>query len=133
MKKYIYIGAGGFFGAILRFLIEGIHIYNYKVNIPLKTLVINISGSFLLALILILTLEVVKTDENLRLGLTIGFLGAFTTFSTMCKETVSLIMNEHYFPAIFYITISTILGLAATYLGIIVAGKVKGKGVRKKE
>jgi len=132
MKKYIYIGAGGFFGAILRAFIESIHIYNYNEKIPLNTLIINISGSFLLALILTLALEVWKIGANLRLGLTVGFLGAFTTFSTMCKETVNLMDKGYYLSAISYITISTILGLLAAYLGVVLARGVIAKVVKKK-
>lgn len=132
MKKYIYIGAGGFLGAILRFLIESSYIFNYIGNIPLNTLLINITGSFLLSLILTITFYFGKINENVRLGITIGFLGAFTTFSTMCKEVVNLMIKQYYISAIFYITISTILGLLAAYLGVIVAREIIPKSLKEK-
>lgn len=131
MKKYIFIGGGGFIGAILRFFIEGIHIYNYKENIPLNTLIINITGSFLLALILTIAFDVLEIDANIRLGIATGLLGAFTTFSTMCKETTRLIINGDYFSAISYITISTLLGLSAAYFGIVVAREVVAKLIKR--
>lgn len=131
MKKYICIGVGGFIGAILRVLIERIHIYNYKENIPLNTLLINITGSFLLALILTVAFDVWEIDADIRLGIATGFLGAFTTFSTMCKETVNLIGSGEYFSAVSYITISTVLGLSAVYFGIVVAREVIAKLIKK--
>lgn len=121
MRKYIFIGIGGILGAILRYYIKNIHIYHYKEAIPLNTLIINITGSFILALILTIAFEVWEFDSDIRLGIATGFLGAYTTFSTMCKETVTLINNGYYFSAISYLTISTMLGLGVTYLGTVVA------------
>lgn len=127
MRKYVYIGIGGILGAILRYYIKNIQIYHYKEVIPLNTLLINISGSFVLALILTIAFEVWEFDSNIRLGIAAGFTGAYTTFSTMCKETVTLINNGYYFSAVSYITVSTILGLGAVYFGIVVAREVKSK------
>jgi CrcB protein len=70
-------------------------------------------------------------DTSLRLGIATGFLGAFTTFSTLCKETVSLIHQGDYFSAVSYITVSTMLGLAAVYFGIVLAREAVAKLVRK--
>lgn len=124
MRKYVYIGIGGFCGAILRFLIKGIHIYHYHENVPINTLFINITGCFLLALVLTVALEITGFSSSLRLGIGTGLLGAFTTFSTLCKETVGFIYQGYYFSAVSYITVSTMLGLAATYFGIVVAREV---------
>ena len=133
LRKYIYIGCGGFAGAILRYLIKQIHIQNYRENIPLNTLLINISGAFVLALVLTIAFEVWEFDPDIRLGITTGFMGAFTTFSTMCKETVELMHSGYYFSAISYITISTMLGLGLTYFGIVLAHKIGSKIMNKKK
>ncbi|MDP4092522.1 MAG: fluoride efflux transporter CrcB [Bacillota bacterium] len=127
MKKYFYISIGGALGAICRFLLEGVHIYSYTGNIPLNTLIINVSGSFILALILTLALEIWNFDANIRLGISTGFLGAYTTFSTLCKETVKLLSNGDDFSAVSYITISAVLGLAAAYLGVVLSREVLSK------
>lgn len=132
MIKYVCIGTGGFLGAISRLLIEKVHIYHYKEIIPLNTLVINVTGCFILALLLTLALEIWEIDECIRLGITTGFLGAYTTFSTLCKETVSLLTNGYYFSAISYITMSSVLGLVTVYFGVVIAREfivkiVKGK------
>lgn len=119
-------------GAVCRFAAEGIHIYHYKESIPLNTLIINVAGSFILALILTIAFEVWEFDSDIRLGIATGFLGAFTTFSTLCKETVKLMTGGDYFSAISYITVSTMIGLAAAYYGIVLAreviSKILGKG-----
>jgi fluoride exporter len=130
VKNYIYIWIGGCLGAISRVFIKDIQIYHYNGLIPLNTLIINVTGSFVLALLLTIALEVWEMDESIRLGIATGFLGGYTTFSTLCKETVSLLSLGHYFSAGAYIAISTVLGLSAAYLGIIVAREVIGKLIK---
>lgn len=127
MKKYMFIGLGGTLGAILRFIIKNIEIYNYKDNTPLSTFIINITGSFILAFILTMTYETWQLNEDIKLGITTGFLGAYTTFSTMCKETVIMLNQGYYFLAISYIGFSVMLGLTFAYLGIVMAKGVVSK------
>ena len=129
MRKYIFIALGGILGAVLRYIIRNMHMY--KGVFPLNTLIINIIGSFILALILTLAFEVMDFDSDIRLGIATGFLGAFTTFSTMIKETVVLINSGYYYSAISYLVISTILGLVSAYFGIIIAREVISKMVNR--
>jgi len=127
MRKYIYIGCASFIGAVLRYLVKGIQIYNYHENVPINTLFINVLGAFIMAFIMTIAFEVWAFDSDIRLGITTGLLGAFTTFSTLCKETVVLMQNGDYFSAISYITVSTMLGLGAAYFGIVVARELGSK------
>lgn len=131
MRKYVFISIGGALGAILRYLIKTIQIYNYHENVPLNTLIINITGSFILALVLTIAMDVWKFDANIRLGIATGFLGAYTTFSTLCKDIILLLNKGDYFSAISYITVSTMLGLAAAYFGIVLAREVVSKLAQK--
>ncbi|AWI03342.1 fluoride efflux transporter CrcB [Clostridium drakei] len=133
MKKYIFIALGGMLGAMLRYKIEHIHIYHYKEVVPINTLMINISGSFVLALILTIAFEIWQFSSDLRLGIATGFLGAYTTFSTMCKETVNLMKQGDYYSSISYIGFSTMLGLAAAYFGIILAREIISKLVKEND
>ncbi|AKA70632.1 fluoride efflux transporter CrcB [Clostridium scatologenes] len=133
MKKYIFIALGGMFGAMLRYKIEHIHIYHYKEIVPINTLMINISGSFVLALVLTIAFEIWQFSSDLRLGIATGFLGAYTTFSTMCKETVNLMKQGNYYSSISYIGFSTMLGLAAAYFGIILAREIIAKLVKEND
>jgi len=115
LRKYIFIGVGEFLGAILRFWIKTIPLQNYKELIPINTLFINVTGSFLLALITTAALEIFKMDVDIRLGICTGFLGAYTTFSTLCKEASELINKGYYFSSLSYIVNSVFLGLATAF------------------
>lgn len=132
MKKYLLIGVGGALGAVLRFMIKSINFHNYKGTIPLNTLIINLTGTFVLALISTIALEIIKVDDDIKLGITTGFIGAYTTFSTMCKETIGLINKGLYFSAILYIVLSSILGLCFAYFGVITARKGVSKLIGKR-
>lgn len=123
LKKYFYISIGGALGAALRYAISINHIWIYNENIHFNTLIINVTGCFILALFLTVAFEVMEIDADIRLGVSTGFLGAFTTFSTLCNETVELIADNEYFAAMIYVTASTILGLAAAYFGVVLARK----------
>jgi CrcB protein len=127
MGKYIYISSGGAIGAALRLVIENMNIGNYQESFPFNTLIINIMGCFILALFLTVAYEVMKVDADIRLGVSTGFLGAFTTFSTLCKEAVELLASGEHFLAISYIMVSTILGFAAAYFGFVLARGVIAK------
>lgn len=91
MKKYIYIGILGAFGAIARYVFEKAPIIISSVSgplslhlqiFPINTLIINVLGCFALSFIIDLSFEKKHLSNALRLGITTGFLGAFTTFST---------------------------------------------------
>ncbi|MGK0464904.1 fluoride efflux transporter CrcB [Clostridium sp.] len=124
MRKYALIAMGGMLGAMLRYFIKNIHIYPYKEFIPINTLFINISGSFVLALTLTVAFEIYEFDADLKLGLATGFLGAYTTFSTLCKQTVNLMNEGYYYSSISYIGFSAIFGFASAYLGVALARKI---------
>jgi len=132
MRKYIFIGCGSFAGAALRYLVKGIQIYNYHEKVPLNTLFINVLGTLIIAFILTID-EVWAFDSDVRLGLTTGLLGAFTTFSTLCKETVGLLQEGYYFSAISYMTVSVMLGLGSAYFGVVLARKIVSKVTEKRE
>ena len=126
MKKYIYIGIGGFLGAILRFTLENTKISNFTL-IPINTLLINLTGAFILAFVTTAAIYTSVVSSNIKLGICAGFAGAYTTFSTLCKETVSLINSNHILLAVCYIAISLILGLAFAYLGEFTSIKLASK------
>ncbi|MDP4153426.1 MAG: fluoride efflux transporter CrcB [Bacillota bacterium] len=132
MKNYFYISIGAFAGAILRYLVRSVHIFSFHTSFPLNTLIINMLGSFFLALILTLPFEVWKLGNEMKLGLTTGFLGAFTTFSTLCRESAELMRHGDYNTAFSYIVLSALLGLGSAYLGIIAAEMV-GNKIKKAE
>jgi CrcB protein len=127
MRKYLYIGAGGFLGAILRMAIKDININMLNALLPWDTLLINVAGCFLISLFLTVCMEILEIDPDVRLGVVTGFLGAFTTFSSVCKEIITTIEQGHALLAITYLLVSVALGLAAIYFGIIAAREIISK------
>lgn len=130
MRKYILIGIGGFVGAILRFLLKNT-LWIASSPLPAATLLINISGSFVLGLFLTLAYEIWELEADLRLAAATGFLGAFTTFSTLCKETIGLFDMKQGLSFIVYPIVSVVFGLLAVYLGIALAKEFIQHRVKK--
>ena len=117
MKKYFFIGIFGFLGAISRYYIKthGFHFYNGL--FPINTIFINLLGAFIIAFFLTAAVRTQFISEEWRLGIATGFLGAFTTFSTLCKESVLLLLSGHIDVFFQYTVLSVVLGLFVVYLG----------------
>ncbi|PYQ14646.1 MAG: fluoride efflux transporter CrcB [Acidobacteria bacterium] len=122
MLPYVLVGIGGFIGANARFmmarwvgtLVEG--------RFPLGTFLINVSGSFLLGLLgAVITQKALPNADALRLALGVGFLGAFTTFSTFEFETHALFEDGLWLTALTNMFLSLFTGLVAVRVGILAA------------
>jgi CrcB protein len=122
--EYIYMGIGGFFGAVLRYLITIYFTKMHRTVFPIETFMINILGSFLLSFITNFTMDKYKINTNLRLAITTGFIGAFTTFSTFSMETINLLKAREIYIALNYVILSIIGGLLMSYLGFEFADKI---------
>jgi fluoride exporter len=125
LYQFLLVGIGGFFGANARYLLS-IWVTTRLSEIsgrqlPYGTLVVNVVGSFLLALLLTWVVERIPLSANVRLMLAIGFLGSFTTFSTFAYESVGLLRAENMLLAlgnILLMNVFCLLGAAAGfYLG----------------
>ncbi|MET3196186.1 fluoride efflux transporter CrcB [Bacillus sp. OAE603] len=112
----ILIGLFGGLGAVSRYAIGNfISKYN-KTSFPYGTFLINMIGSMLLGITNHFYMDrIISADIWLFLG--VGFLGAFTTFSTFSFEAIQLFMSKKYKLAIFYVLLSTILCILSAYLG----------------
>lgn len=86
---------------------------------PYGTLVVNAAGSFLIGLIMELALRSTLIPDTIRLGLTVGFMGGLTTFSTFSYETITLLEDGRIAIALLNVAASVILCLGATWLGIV--------------
>jgi crcB protein len=111
LKKCLYIGFAGMLGAMLRVYIKSQQITCFYNALPFNTILINVTGSFVIGIVLFYSLKIKQIREHWKLALTTGFLGGFTTFSTFCKEAVLLINKKMYFNAGLYISISICLGI----------------------
>lgn len=118
MDKYLIIGLGGGLGACARYALGSWATQKYGPGFPIGTLLINVSGSFVLGLFLALTAERFLIDDRWRLFFAIGFLGAYTTFSTYTYESVQLLLAGEWWAGLGNLLASNLLGLAAAALGI---------------
>lgn len=117
----LIVGAGGFLGAIARFLVSGWCARTCGIQFPVGTLLINVSGSFLLAFIITLLVERLLAAPEWRLFWGIGFLGAYTTFSTFAWETDALFREGSFLLAAGNIAGNVVFALVAIKLGTIIA------------
>ena len=118
MQKILIIALGGAFGALSRYGL-GVWISNkWNQGFPLHTFLINISGAFLLGFLNILFIERLTISPLWRLGIGVGFLGAFTTFSTFGFEVISLLEGGSYFTAGLYTLLSIVVGFSGAALGV---------------
>lgn len=124
MRKFILIAMGGVLGAVARYLIKDAHWLEGTGGIPWDTLIINVSGSFLLAWLVTFAAGWRNFDEGVKLGIATGFLGAYTTFSTLCKEIVNLLLQGRSLAAASYVSLSVALGLSAAWLGAVLAEEI---------
>lgn len=123
VTKILSIAVGGAFGAVARYLFNVSPIQNIFQSFPFPTFIINILGSFLIGFFLILLTDKITVADNLRFAVMIGFLGAFTTFSTFELEIWNLIKENYYFTALLYLLLSVVIGFAGVVAGISLARK----------
>ena len=116
----LLIGLGGFAGAISRYLVDGFVTDRTAGAFPWGTLAVNLSGSFVLGLLFALTTERAILPADIRGPVMIGFIGAYTTFSTFMLESWVLIENGSYATAIANVGGSVVLGLVAVVAGLTV-------------
>lgn len=120
MKTLILIGAGGFFGSIARFLTSKYIQDHLALSFPIGTLVVNIVGCFTLGVIYGFMERGEIFSQDVRIFLTIGFCGGFTTFSTFAYENASLLRDGNFIQSALYIALSVFAGIIALFLGNII-------------
>ncbi len=119
MQQLIAIAIGGSVGAITRFLVANL-IYGFLGrSFPIGTLFINVSGSFLMGFLTELLLQRFALAIELRAGILVGFLGAYTTFSTFALETLYLFEAGSLSKAFLNVFLSTVFCIAACCLGLV--------------
>jgi CrcB protein len=119
MTKYWMVGIGGFLGSIARFWVGSFITHRTGARFPYGTFVINISGSFLIGLIVTLLAERSRWSPNLLYLIPIGFIGAYTTFSTFELEAFRGVRSGYGILALVYVILSVIVGYLAVWVGVI--------------
>jgi len=116
--RIVFIGAGGFIGTMLRYLVSGA-VQNAMRNatFPLGTAVVNLSGCFVMGFLAELAKSHGFLTDASRAFLMIGVLGGYTTFSAFGNETMNLFRSGESFLAVVNVTLQVVLGLACVWLG----------------
>ncbi len=124
MINILFIGAGGFLGAISRYLVSLWIGERFGRTFPMGTFSVNIIGCFIIGLLMTLFSERVLVPHQWRLFAAVGFVGSFTTFSTFEYETGTLIFDGEWFLAALNVALSIIVGFAALKAGEIIARSI---------
>ncbi len=116
--RYLAVAAFGALGAVARYAVDGAVSRATAGQFPWGTLVVNIAGSFALGALVELTTNRMVLPAEWRIALGIGFLGAFTTFSTFTYETFRMLESGAVGEALLNVALSLVLGLLAAALGV---------------
>ena len=120
VKSIMLIGFGGFIGTVARFLIARYFQLNYSSVFPWSTLLVNILGCLLIGIIYGISEKGSLFSPEIRLFLTIGVCGGFTTFSTFSDDAFLLLRHQEFIRFALYTSGSFFLGLLAIYAGRII-------------
>lgn len=116
-KTLLIIGLGSFCGGIFRFLLTRFVQHHFLSAFPFGTMAVNIAGCLLIGIFYGLFERGHLFNADIRLFLTVGLCGGFTTFSTFINENFVLLREQNYLYFISYSALSIILGLTAIYVG----------------
>lgn len=116
MLECLVVGIGGFIGAVCRYLIGLIPLKEGTI-FPIKTLIVNILGCFIIGIIAALAAKNNSLNPKIILFLKVGICGGFTTFSSFALETSDLMKSGNIDISLFYIILSIVLGLLAVFAG----------------
>jgi CrcB protein len=117
IKTLFIIGMGSFTGGVSRYLISKYVQNMTTISLPVGTMAVNIMGCFIIGLFYGLFDRGNLMNSNLRLFLTVGFCGGFTTFSTFMNDNFQLIKGENFFYMSVYLAASIIGGYLLLFLG----------------
>lgn len=112
---------GGGVGSLARYLVGSAIMTRFVTRFPLGTLVVNVSGSFLIGLLMTLLTERFQPHPNWRLVLVVGFLGGYTTFSSFEWETYAAVREGGFWIGLANVVGSVALGYTAVWLGAVLA------------
>jgi fluoride exporter len=116
-----YVAAGSALGGASRYVIGTALQQRFGLAFPVGTLIVNITGSLLLGFLLRFALGSNQLSPETRIFLTTGFCGGYTTFSTFTYDTAVMFESGQYRRAAFYVTLSVVLSLVATFAGFALA------------
>ena len=124
MDRYFFVFLGGGMGAVARYVVGTFVARFYSSTFPLATFLINVTGSFLIGILMTLFQNRPALHPDWRLFLVTGILGGYTTFSSFEWEALMAFQNGAAFIAFSYLSGSALLGLGADWLGWFVSSRL---------
>jgi len=121
IKQIALVALGGSAGSVLRYLTSLWVTKQFPCTFPVGTFIVNITGCFTIGFLLGLSIFQNLQNNELKLLLTVGFCGGYTTFSTFSSESLHLLESGNYWTLGLYITGSVIFGLTAVWGGNMLA------------
>jgi len=123
LMQYLSVAGAGAVGAVFRFFIASVCGTIFRTTFPVGTFVINISGSLFLGWFLAFARNRIVVPDTVRLGIAVGFVGAYTTFSTFMYESNALLESGSSIKAMGNLIGSLVIGLIAVRFGIWLGGR----------
>ena len=120
----LWVGVAGFLGAVSRYWLDGWVSRLTGGGFPWGTFVVNMTGCFLIGALTTVLAERLLPHPNVRAAVTIGFIGAYTTFSTFAYESLRQIQDGALGMAVTNVVGSVVLGIAAAWIGVVVGRAV---------
>ncbi|MEI7492627.1 MAG: fluoride efflux transporter CrcB [Bacteroidota bacterium] len=117
LRLILIIGSGSFAGGVARFLLSRYIHSSADTTFPLGTLIVNITGCLLIGMFYGMSERSELLSPEMRMFLTVGFCGGFTTFSTFAGENIALLKDGNFLYFSLYTGLSVFLGLLAVYIG----------------
>lgn len=117
LTKYLAVAAGSALGGMLRYFLGSTILSRTAAPFPAATFIINVTGSFVVGFFLTLATERMQMSAHLRLAVAVGFVGAYTTFSTFEYETLRLVEEHNFQLALVNVILSVAVGFAAVWGG----------------
>src|SRR5437773_6356159 len=124
VKVFWSVAIGAAFGGLSRYYLASFIQQRASPDFPVGTLIVNITGSFLLGVIVRIALQSDLISADARTFLTTGFCGGYTTFSTFSYETAAMIEDREYGRAALYVVASVAISLVGVFLGFAVANRL---------
>ncbi len=119
LRTILIVGTGGFTGSVLRYLVQVLVERWQDSTFPLGTFIVNILGSLIIVVVFALAEKGDILNPELRIFMTVGFCGGFTTFSAFAYNNLNMLKDNSIYYLLLNIGGSLTLGILAVYLGII--------------
>ncbi|HVN56692.1 MAG TPA: fluoride efflux transporter CrcB [Bacteroidales bacterium] len=124
IRNILLIGTGGFIGSVARYFVSRLNLTMSLFSIPAGTLLVNITGSFIIGFLAGLSDRSTVLSTEARLFLMVGICGGFTTFSSFTLENLTLIHNGQLLQVVIYSSLSFLLGMLAVFAGYVLSNVI---------